>query len=428
MLQQVISNCRICGNTDLVSLIDLGEMAFTGIFPREQNTVVPVGPLHLVKCRESGPEACGLVQLKHSFDPSKLYGANYGYRSGLNSSMIEHLSAKAVQIRNRIPLESGDIVLDVGSNDGTFLRAMSGPGLILVGMDPSAAKFRAYYPPDVNLVCDFFSASRFRREYGARKAKVVTSIAMFYDLENPISFMQDVSEVLADEGIWVFEQSYLPGMLEMTSYDTICHEHLEYYALSQIKYMADRVGLKLLDVELNSINGGSFSVVAAKAASKYPPNTDRIQELLQNESRIGLGGSEIYDKFRERVLAHRETLMKFLRAMADSGQKVFGYGASTKGNVLLQYCGIGVQDIPYIVEVNEDKFGSFTPGSRIPIISEAEGRSLKPDALLVLPWHFRDQIVKKEDAYLREGGKLVFPLPTLAVLPFPAFAGTAAYA
>jgi NDP-4-keto-2,6-dideoxyhexose 3-C-methyltransferase len=315
-----------------------------------------------------------------------------------------------------VALSAGDLVLDIGSNDSTLLRAMDAPGVQLVGMDPSGIKFRELYPPQVQLIPDFFSAERFRREFGNKRASVVTSIAMFYDLERPLDFVQQVYEVLEDNGIWVFEQSYLPTMLARNSYDTICHEHIEYYALKQILWMFEKVGFTALNVEFNDINGGSFSVTAGKKAAGHTQNSAVIERLIREEEELGLSGAEIYRQFRERVAGHRDELKQFLANSRGRGEKIFGYGASTKGNVLLQYCGLIADDLPYIAEVNHDKFGAFTPGSKIPIISEEEAREMNPSGFLVLPWHFRDNIVGREQAFLASGGRLIFPLPMLEVV------------
>jgi NDP-4-keto-2,6-dideoxyhexose 3-C-methyltransferase len=410
-----IATCRICGNPELEPLLDLGMQALTGVFPHTTDEIVPYGPLQLVKCRETDrSKTCGLTQLKHSFEASMMYGTNYGYRSGLNASMVRHLQEKAARIKKIIQFQAGDIALDIGSNDSTLLRAMDETGISLIGMDPTGIKFKEYYPAHAHLVCDFFSAARFLKETGGKKARVVTSIAMLYDLETPLEFFRGVAEVLADDGIWVFEQSYLPAMLEMTSYDTICHEHLEYYGLRQIQFMAERAGLKLLDVELNAVNGASFSITAAKANSPLPRNTAAIEELLNKEAEAAKDNA-VFTAFSERVFRHRDEVQQFLEKTVRAGQKLFGYGASTKGNVILQFCEISPRQMPFIVEVNKDKFGCFTPHTKIPIISEEEGRKLKPDFFLVLPWHFRDHIISREENFVKAGGHLVFPLPTLSV-------------
>ena len=405
-----INNCRICAGTALEPILDLGVQALTGVFPRG-SVEVAAGPLQLLKCA-----SCDLVQLAHNYELSQLYGENYGYRSGLNPSMVRHLQHKVHRIRELVSIDRGDLVVDIGSNDCTLLRSYEGAGVERVGMDPSGAKFRKYYPSDVRLIPDFFSAGLLQKAYPGRKAKVITSIAMFYDLEDPQAFVDEVTSVLHPEGIWVFEQSYLPAMLAANAYDTVCHEHLEYYAMKQIDMMLRKAGLKVVDVEFNAVNGGSFSVTAAHGTAALRDARERVAEVLQQESREGIYDLSTYRRFAADVRKHKETLMRLLRELRSTGKKVFGYGASTKGNVIIQYCGIGPQDIPFIAEVNEDKFGAFTPGSRIPIIAEAEAGAKRPDCLVVFPWHFRDFIVEKEQPFLRSGGSLIFPLPEVQIV------------
>lgn len=409
-----IHRCRICGSSRLAGILDLGIQALTGVFPKSREEEVPRAPLSLVKCMAAGSlPACGLVQLRHSCEGSELYGSDYGYRSGLNASMVSHLHAVAQRVKQTVPLLSGDVVLDIGSNDGTFLRAMREPGVLLVGMDPTGSKFGDFYPADIQLIPEFFSADRFRAETSQNYAKAVTSIAMFYDLEDPIGFMRQVEQILVDDGIWLFEQSYLPRMLDTNSYDTVCHEHLEYYALRQILYMAERAGLKILDVELNNINGGSFSIIAAKLGSKYTVNSKVLDQILRKEEDLGLDNLRVFDEFATRVVEHRARIRQFFTEARRADLRVFGYGASTKGNVLLQYCGVTPSEMACIADVNQDKHGSFTPGTRIPIVSEDDARRQRPDVYFVLPWHFRDHILKRENAFLEAGHKIVFPLPQL---------------
>ena len=231
-MHEVIERCRICGNTGLVSLPDLGEQHLTGVFPATKDEPTSCGPLELVKCEETpGDESCGLVQLRQTYDFGEMYGLNYGYRSGLNAAMVEHLHNKVRYILDRVSLAPGDLVLDIGSNDGTLLKAYPDDGPELVGMDPTGAKFERHYPRHIRLISEPFSRDRFRDPFGGRKAKIVTAIAMFYDLPDPLGFMRQVHDILAEDGVWVLEQSYLPAMLRATAYDTICHEHLEYYRL-----------------------------------------------------------------------------------------------------------------------------------------------------------------------------------------------------
>jgi SAM-dependent methyltransferase len=412
-----VKQCRICGNSSLVEVLDLGEQYLTGVFPSRKTPSLSSGPLQLVKCIGSDPRSfCGLVQLRYSFAPEEMYGDNYGYRSGLNPSMVDHLQRKVEALQEFIPVGPEDFVLDIGSNDGTLLAQYSSGGPTLLGIDPSASKLQRYYRPDIKLIVDFFSANVFLQNSGGQKAKIVTSIAMFYDLEDPQAFVNGIASVLADDGVWHLEQSYLPSMLRTNSYDTACHEHVEYYALRQLDWMVRRAGLRIIDVELNNINGGSFAVTIGKESSSLRPNEASIEALTEDERVLALDTLEPFEAFWKRVLRQRDELLSFFSGVQQRKQLVIGYGASTKGNVLLQFCGITPDMLPCIGEINEDKFGCVTPGTWIPIVSESEARALNPVFFLVLPWHFRNSIVKREAGFLARGGKIVFPLPNLDVI------------
>ena len=414
---RAITACRACGNPALRSLMDLGTLALTGVFPKDPAAPHTRGPLELVQCDTArASEACGLVQLRQSYDAAEMYGDNYGYRSSLNRSMIAHLSGVAERLQRQVSLATGDLVLDIGSNDGTLLRCYPEGGPRLVGIDPTAAKFERYYRADIERIPEFFSAELVRSRFGGRGAKIVSAIAMFYDLERPLEFLKQVREVLAEDGVFFCEQSYLPSMLRQNSYDTICHEHLEYYALRQIVWMAERAGLALVDVTTSDVNGGSFAVTAVRAGAGARPIPEAVERALRVETALGLDGPEVYEGFRRRVDERKARLLEALDGIARAGESVLGYGASTKGNVILQYCGLGPERIPCIAEVNEDKFGCYTPGTAIPIVSEAEARARRPGAFLVLPWHFREGIVRRERSFLEGGGKLVFPLPEVDVV------------
>lgn len=400
-----LTACRICGNANLVTVLDLGEQALTGVFPRTSSPEVESGPMALVKCH--GREGCcGLVQLGHTYDLDELYGDNYGYRSGLNASMVRHLGAKVKWLLERRPLAKGDVVLDIGSNDGTTLGHYPAD-VRRVGIDPTTEKFRRFHPTGIEAVADFFTAESFRKVAGDAKARIITSISMFYDLPAPMDFVRDVAAVLADDGIWHLEQSYCPSMLETNGYDTVCHEHLEFYGLAQLQWMTSRAGLRITDVSLNDVNGGSFAVTVEKGSGDAPI----VAELLAKEAK--LASLETWKAFSDTVARHRAELPALLGKLKAEGKKVLGLGASTKGNVVLQWCGIGPDLLEAIAEVNPDKFGCVTPGSRIPIISEDEARARKPDVWLVLPWHFRKTFLEREKAFIAGGGKLLFPLPTI---------------
>lgn len=405
-----LDKCRVSGSRNLVQVLDLGEQALTGVFPRSREESVTSGPLRLVWCPESG-----LLQLAHSYDSGEMYGKNYGYRSGLNRSMVNHLTQKIRELERVAGLAPGDTVIDIGSNDATSLKAYSTPSLQRVGIDPTGSKFRAFYEDDMILVPEFFSAAALRRA-SVKPAKIVTSIAMFYDLDDPIAFARDVEAILAQDGLWHFEQSYMPSMLRMTSYDTVCHEHLDYYSLNVVKNILDAVGMRPIDVKMNNVNGGSFAVTAVRKSDPRHGAEAVVGWLLEQEERMGLGTPRPYRDFEERVFRHRSDLRRLLEVLKADNKTVVGYGASTKGNVVLQFCGIGPDLVSCIAEVNEDKFGCVTPGTGIPIVSEAEARAMRPDYFLVLPWHFREGIIQREAEYLLGGGRMIFPFPEIEII------------
>ncbi|NCI48083.1 class I SAM-dependent methyltransferase [Sediminibacterium soli] len=405
-----IKKCRISQSENLVTVLSLGEQYLTGVFPKKREESVTKGPVDLVWCPDSG-----LLQMKQSYSLDEMYGDNYGYRSGLNTSMVKHLQHKIRFLEKLVNLTDLDLVIDIGSNDATSLKAYSGNHR-KVGIDPTGNKFRQFYKEGIDLIPDFFSASKFHAHFPNEKAKIITSIAMFYDLESPLDFVTDIEECLTDEGVWHFEQSYMPSMLRTNSYDTICHEHLEFYSFRVVKNMLEQCGMRVIDVQMNAINGGSFAVTACKEKASYKSNLPIINWLLRQESDMGLDTEKPYREFEERVFRHRKNLKELIEALVADGKKIFGYGASTKGNVLLQFCGFTSKEIPFIAEVNEEKFGAYTPGTLIPIISEEEAKAMKPDYFLVLPWHFKDNILSREKEYLENGGKFIFPLPEIEII------------
>jgi len=406
-----IEKCRVSKSKNLVPVLSLGEQYLSGVFPSEKDNAVSKGPLDLIWCPDSG-----LLQLKQSYSLEEMYGDNYGYRSGLNQSMVDHLTKKAQYLEKLCGLSSNDLVVDIGSNDATFLKAFDIKNITRVGVDPSGDKFRQYYPEDIELIDEFFPSSTFKKKYKNKKAKLITSISMFYDLEDPLDFIENINEILDDNGVWHFEQSYMPSMLRTGSYDTICHEHLEYYSLSVVKNMLELSGLIIIDVKFNDVNGGSFSVTAAKKTSSLKSDNVLISWLLMQEERMGLDTPRPYREFENRVYNHRKNLVDLICSLNADGKLIVGYGASTKGNILLQFCGLSEKEIPFIAEVNQDKFGKMTPGTNIPIISEEEARKMQPDYLFVLPWHFKNGIISKERAFISNGGKFIVPLPEIQII------------
>jgi NDP-4-keto-2,6-dideoxyhexose 3-C-methyltransferase len=407
-----IEKCRICGNSNLVCLLDLGHQMLTGVFLRTVDHALTSGPLQLVKCMGEDEDVCGLLQLAHSYDIHEMYGENYGYRSGLNPSMISHLNNKVKKILEKVELKKNDLIVDIGSNDSTMLQAYPSEDIELVGIDPTGIKFHEYYPSNVKLIPDFFSSKLLKEYFPKKQAKVVTSISMFYDLESPMTFMRDVYSLLADDGLWVFEQSYMPAMLDMNSYDTVCHEHLEFYALRQIKWMTDRVGFIIHDIEFNEVNGGSFSITVGKNVGGKE-ESPLVEAVLSDEVEKGLTTLEPYIEFSERVKKSKSDLLSFIHKEKYLGKTFAAIGASTKGNVVLQYCELSEKEISFVAEVNQEKFGCYTPGTWIPIISEADLITKSVDYLIVFPWHLR-RFFETNPKF--NGMSLVFILPSLEIV------------
>jgi len=409
-----ITNCRICSNSNLVEIHNFSNQSLTGVFPASESEKITTGDITILKC--AGSEGCcGLVQLRQSYNLDEMYGNNYGYRSGLNKSMSKHLKQIADKAKQIISFKPDDVVIDIGSNDGTLLKCFD-KNLILVGIDPTIRKFEKYYPDYMVKISDFFPYEPLDVIIAKKKAKIITSIAMFYDIENPLFFMQSIYDILDDNGIWIFEQHYLSDIIKTIGYDVFCHEHLSYYAFKQIYYMTEKVGLKIIDIEHNDLNGGSLLVVVAKKGAKYKENKPLIDKYLKQEKQDGIDDIETYKYLSHKINLHKNRLKWLIFDLNKQGKKVFGYCASTKGNVILQNCGFTKDDIPYFAEVNKDKFGKLTPQTHIPIIDEQEAKKMKPDYFLVMAWHFKNFILEKEKDWIKQGGKFIFPLPEIEVV------------
>ena len=405
-----ISKCRSCQSTGLVKCLDLGKQALTGVFPSSKTYKISLGNLCLVFCKK-----CTLLQLSENFDQNEMYGTNYGYKSSLNPTMVNHLKTKANKLQKMAYLLNGDVVVDIGSNDGTFLSFFK-KKYKLIGVDPTISKFKKDYKNHIIKIEDFFSEFTLSKHLINKKAKLITSISMFYDLENPLSFAKEVYNSLDKEGLWHLEQSYMPSMIKNISYDTICHEHLEYYSLKSIKYILDKANFKIVDIQLNKVNGGSFSLTVAKKNSKKFTKSKLINWLLKKEEVFKFDDVGTIKSFAKDVYKHKKLFRELILNLNKMGKKVIGYGASTKGNVILQFCEISNKMISHIVDVNPYKRNKYTPGSKIKIINEKDLKKIKFDYLVVLPWHFRDFVIDKEKNILKKGQKLIFPLPDIEII------------
>ena len=409
--------CRICGSSALTQVIDLGEQYLQGSFikPGKENPPLRKIPTKLVRCDPTiDEEACGLLQTETSVPPVILYSA-YWYRSGTNQTMRDHLKGIA-DVASDFVGKADARVLDIGCNDGTLLFSYP-DSFVKFGVDPS--DIAREIPRGITVVQDTFPSHELNGLIAGRRFDIVTSIAMFYDLENPVDFVEQVKAILSEDGIWIFEVSYMPAMLAMNSYDTICHEHLEYYSFSVIENLMQRCGMKVIKVEFNNINGGSIRCYVTHVSNfkfKSRENQLTLEQVRQQEFDLELDTDKPYKNFQGRINRHKEELSGLLKALKREGKKIHIYGASTKGNTILQWCGLDNTIIDYAADRNPDKDGARTIGTDIPIVSEEKSRAMKPDYYLVLPWHFRDEFLDREKAFLDAGGGFIFPLPTIETI------------
>jgi len=411
-------SCRVCGSTALTPVINLGEQYLQGSFVKPGKEMPPMRriPMSLVRCDPTKDEnACGLLQMEHTVPPEILYSA-YWYRSGTNNTMRTHLKSIAEEAMDILNLSSGT-VLDIGCNDGTLFNYFA-KGFRKYGIDPSDVA-QEIDKHTATVIQDIFPSDELLKCLQETKIDIITSIAMFYDLEDPVAFAKSVKNILAPEGIWIFEMSYMPMMLKMTSYDTICHEHLEFYSLAVIEHILKKSAMKVFNVTLNDINGGSLRCYATHTTNfkyKNEQHLQNIRAMHQDEFDLELDTDKPYKNFQDKINVHRDELIALLKKLKKEGKKIHIYGASTKGNTILQWCGIDNRIIDYAAERNPDKYGAHTLGTDIPIISEAESRAMNPDYYLVLPWHFKNEFVEREREILERGIQLIFPLPKTEIV------------
>jgi SAM-dependent methyltransferase len=409
------TSCRVCGSPSLTPVIGLGSQYLQGSFVKPGKEMPSQRKINcsLVRCNPQMDEnACGLLQMEHSVPPEILYAA-YWYRSGTNTTMRNHLKGiadRAMALVNKSICN----VLDIGCNDGTLLNYYPSE-FVKFGCDPSDV---AQEVKGASVVQDIFPSAELHKIIGQKKLDVVTSIAMFYDLEDPVSFVRNIKCLLSPEGVWIFEMSYMPRMLELDSYDTICHEHLEYYSLAVLEKIASMADMKIFKIEFNEINGGSIRCFAThKESGLYHNSADHqlMNEVRQQEFDLELDTNKPYVAFQYRIEKVRNELHELLVELKRQGKRVHIYGASTKGNTILQWCDINNMLVEYAAERNPDKYGAYTLGTNIPIISEAESRAMNPDYYLVLPWHFKQEFIEREKDALEKGTGFIFPIPTIEI-------------
>lgn len=398
--------CRLCASRKLTTVLSLGNQYVSDFVTAAGQH--PMSPLELIRCRD-----CGLVQLRHTFPRTSLY-QHYWYRSGISGTMREALADVALKAYEIANPSSGQILVDTGCNDGTLLRTYPKSGTRLVGFEPAENLIEDARRGTYWVFNDFFKAGSFRKKFGDEKAKIVTSVAMFYDLEDPNTFVSDISKCLALDGVWVVQQNYLATMLQKNGFDNIGHEHLEYYSLSTMERLLSRHGLEIFDVETNNVNGGSFRTYAGYRG-KHPVQ-ESVRRMRQTEEQLRLNNGGVYRTFAANIRKIKSHLAKLITKEVKSGKTVYVYGASNRGNTILQYCGLDYRLIKKATDANSEKWGLRTVGTKIPIVSKEEARRDKPNYFLILPHHFLEEIEREEKDYLDHGGRFIVPLPEVRVI------------
>ena len=400
-------NCRNCRKNKVKKIFDLGKLYFTGKFPSSTNVKLSKGELGLSFC-----ENCKLVQLNKSYDSKYLFSKDYSYKTGINSTMRNHMKSIHNAVIKKVKLEKKDYILDIASNDGTLLNLFNN-NLNKVGIDPILQRYSKEYKGVKYKISDFFSYKSLVRNKIENKFKIITALSVFYDLDDPNLFLRDIEKILDNNGICLIEHADLYSIIKLNMFDTICHEHVAYYSSKIMIEMASKNGLRVFDLKKNNINGGSKQYLICKKYSKRKNNYKQIKKFLNEEKKMGLDKKKTIENFYKKISKIKDDTIELLEKIKLKNKTVIGYGASTKGNVLLQYYGLNNKQIPLIADRNPYKFGRYTPGTKIKIVSEKVARKLKPDYFFVLPWHFRKEILKRENKLIKKGTKFIFPLPKL---------------
>jgi hypothetical protein len=394
--------CRLCGSGDLKPVFSLGQQYINDFVPREKIGKGLTAPLDLVICSR-----CTLLQLRHSAPQELLYSRYYWYRSGVTDTMRRALRDITATVESMVPLRAGDVVLDIGANDGTLLDSYTVNGLHRVGCEPANNLVDALREKADVVMHDFWNIDGYlnlARAHGFGKAKVVTAIGMFYDLEDPNQFIGDAQKALTEDGVFIAQLMCLASMLKTNDVGNIVHEHLEYYSLESLRYLFETNGLEIFKIEENDVNGGSYRIFARQYKGTGIPLDEKIEmdDLLA---------------FARRVEDNRRWCVEFIKTEVARGKTIYVYGASTKGNVILQYYGLDTKLITAAAERSPEKWGKYTVGTWIPIVSEEEARRAKPDYFLVLPWAFLSEFVEREKEWIRGGGRFIVPLPEFRLVP-----------
>lgn len=411
-----IKRCRSCGSKNLIKILSLGNQYLSDFTKKKikQKSF----PLNIVLCKK-----CSLVQLDYTTPAKYLYTERYGYKSGINQTMQDELREIVGESLKRVRKLSGTksasgrtkkkmVVVDIGANDGTLLKNYP-KNAYRIGIEPIKKYAKESKKHANKVINSFFSYELFQKTIGNKKADIVSAISCFYDMEEPNKFVSDVTKILKEDGIFVIQQNYLAEMLRLNAFDNIVHEHLEYYSLLSLSNLLERHGLEVFDVDLRNLNGGSFRTYIAFKGKREISN--KVKKLERHEKRLGLDKKRVYINFAKKIEKNKTKIVNFIKKENKKGKTIYLYGASTRGNTMLQYFGLNNKLIKSAVERNPEKWGKIITSVSIPIISEEEARKEKPDYMLVLPWFFKKEFLKREKEYLKNG-HFIFPLPKLEII------------
>jgi len=409
-----IKYCRSCGSKNLSPIISLGNQYITNFVEKDNERQFKC-PLDLIIC-----ENCKLVQLKHNAPPESMWNEQYWYKSGISSTIKEDLKDIVNNSEKIANPKEEEIVIDIGCNDGTLLSFYKNENLKKVGFEPSKNVAKDAREKGFHVINNFFNYEDYKKDFGDKKAKIITAISMFYDLEDPNKFMEDIVSCLDKDGLFIIQQNYLLTMLINNAFDNICHEHREYYSLFSLNHLLEKYNLEVFDIVQNGINGGSIrTYIRFKGSDKINEpegSKERLEGIKKKEKEMQLDTLKPYLEFASRINKIKENLLNFIKKEKENGRKICVYGASTRGNVILQYFNLDENLIFCAADKNPDKWDKKTVGSLIPIVSPKELRKIDPDYLLVMVWHFFEEIKNQEKEYFEKGGKFIVPLPNFKVV------------
>ena len=396
-----IKHCLLCKNKYLKNIFSLGNFFVSNFVGKDKIKKGIKAPLNLLHCKR-----CSLIQLSHIAPQEIMYKRFYWYRSGVTKTMKDGLHNLYKESLKYVKLKKNDVVLDIGANDGTLLGFYKDKKIVTIGCEP-AENLKKYLKKKCDYVInDFWNKKNLNKvlnKNNLNKPKIITAIGMFYDLEKPNEFIKDAADSLADDGIFIAQLMCLKSMIDKNDVGNICHEHIEFYSLKSLKYLFENNGLEIFKIDENDINGGSYRIYCRK----YTKGSIK----LKNENEL-----KMMKNFVKRVKINKKKIINFIIREKKKNKKIFLYGASTKGNTVLQYYGLDKKHIKYAAERSPEKWGKYTIGSGIEIISEKKARMLKPDYFFVTPWGFIEEFKKREVNWLKNGGKFIVPFPKLKII------------